>query len=121
MQTILIVDDEPQVRKILKKVLERNDYKVLEAINGKQGVDLFEMHDPDLIITDLIMPEKEGLEFIREIKTINSNAKIIAISGGGISDPKMYLDLATKFGAVRTFIKPVDNVTLVSTIKEILT
>ncbi len=120
MHTILIVDDEPQVRKILKSLLERNDYTVFEAIDGKQGVDLYKKHDPDLIITDLIMPEKEGLEFIREIKAIDSNAKIIAISGGGITDPKMYLDLASKFGAVQAFTKPVDNKILISTIEEIL-
>ena len=121
MHTILIVDDEPQVRKILKKVLERNNYTVLEAVDGRQGVDLFKTHGPDLIITDLIMPEKEGLEFIREIKAMDSNAQIIAISGGGTIDPQMYLDLARKFGAVRTFSKPIDNAILISAIKEILT
>ena len=66
------------------------------------------------------MPEKEGLESIRKLKELNPDVKTIAISGGGITDPKMYLDLATKFGALRSFEKPVDNEMLISTIKEIL-
>lgn len=66
------------------------------------------------------MPEKEGLETIREIRRINSDIKIIAISGGGLSDPGMYLDFAAKFGAVKTFSKPVENDILLSAVKEIL-
>jgi DNA-binding response OmpR family regulator len=120
MVKILIIDDEAPIRKMLKKLLERNDYEVLEASDGNQGIKLFNEHEPDLIITDLIMPDKEGLETIRELKKSNPDVPIIAISGGGITDPKMYLNLASKFGAVRTFAKPVDNDILLSTIKEIL-
>ena len=120
MVKILIIDDEAPIRKMLKKLLERNEYEVLEAVNGNQGIKLFNEQDPDLIISDLIMPEKEGLETIRELKKLNPDVPIIAISGGGIQDPKMYLDLASKFGAIRTFAKPVDNEILLSTIKEIL-
>ena len=120
MKKILIIDDETQVRKILIKLLEGNKYQVIDAIDGNQGIKLFKEYRPDLIITDLIMPEKEGLETIRELKKANPDVKIIAISGGGIVDPKTYLDLASKLGAVRTFAKPVDNDILLSTIKDIL-
>ncbi len=120
MYKILIVDDEAPVRKLLKTILERNDYQVLEASNGNQGINQFKEHNPDLIVTDLIMPEKEGLESIRKIKKMSPNVPIIAISGGGITDPKMYLNLASKFGAVRTFSKPIDNKILLSAIKELL-
>jgi len=120
MAMILIMDDEAQVRKMLKKVLEKNGYDVIEAVNGNQGIKLYEQLLPDLIITDLIMPEKEGLESIRELKKINPDVKIIAMSGGGIADPKVYLNLATKLGAVHTFAKPVENEILVSTIKELI-
>ncbi len=119
MKKILIIDDEAPIRKMLKKLLEKNDYHVLEADNGKMGIDSYTKNKPDLIITDLIMPEKEGLESIRELKKLNPDIKIIAISGGGITDPKMYLNLASKFGAVRTFSKPIDNKILLATIKEI--
>ncbi len=120
MRKILIIDDEAPVRKILARLLEKNEYEVIEAVNGKKGISLFNQHNPDLVITDLIMPEKEGLETIRELKQINPEVQIIAISGGGITDPKMYLGLASKFGAVQTFSKPVDNKTLISAINEIL-
>ncbi len=78
------------------------------------------LYSPDLVITDLIMPEKEGLESIRELKKINSEVQIIAISGGGVIDPKIYLNLASRLGAVHVFAKPVDNEILLSTIKETL-
>jgi DNA-binding response OmpR family regulator len=117
---ILIIDDEDLIRKMLRKVLEKNGYDVMEACDGSQGIKLFKEHVPDIVITDLIMPEKEGLETIRELKKLNSDVRIIAISGGGIADPKIYLTLAAKLGAVNTFFKPVDNEILLSTIKEIL-
>jgi YesN/AraC family two-component response regulator len=119
MHKVLIIDDESSIRKMLKKLLEKNGYQALEANDGKQGIALFKKHEPELIITDLIMPEKEGLETIKELKKIDPDVKIIAMSGGGITDPKIYLNFASKFGAVRTFTKPVDNGILLSTIKEI--
>ncbi len=119
MHKILIIDDEPSIRKMLKKLLEKKSYQVWEANDGKQGIASYEEHNHDLIITDLIMPEKEGLETIRELKKLNSDVQIIAISGGGVNDPKMYLHLAEKLGAVRAYSKPIDNEILISAIKEI--
>lgn len=120
MKKILIIDDEPPIRKMLTKLLMKNGYDVIEAEDGKSGTRLCNQYYPDLIITDLIMPEKEGLETIRELKKTNPTIEIIAISGGGLNDPKMYLNMALKFGAVRSFEKPVDNELLLSAIKEIL-
>ncbi len=120
MVKILIIDDEAPVRKMLKKLFEKNDYAVTEATNGRHGVELFKAHHFDLIITDLIMPEKDGLDTIGKIKELDPDVKIIAISGGGRDDPEMYLDFALEFGAVRTFAKPFDNDILLSTIKELL-
>lgn len=120
MKKILIIDDEQPVQKMLKRLLEKNDYTVIQADNGNEGIKKFKRHTPDLVITDLIMPEKEGLETIRELKGIKPEVKIIAISGGGLNDPKMYLDLASKFGAANTFSKPVDNEVLLSTLHEML-
>lgn len=98
MKKILIIDDEAPVRKMLIKLLEKNDYEVMDANDGNHGINLFKNSHPDLIITDLIMPDKEGLETIRELMKIDPDVKIIAISGGGMADPKMYLNLASKFG-----------------------
>jgi len=120
MKKILIIDDEAPVRRVLKKLFERNNYDILEANNGNKGIKLFKEQHPDLIISDLIMPEKEGLETIQELKKLDPDAKIIAISGGGKGDADTYLDLASMVGAVRTFNKPVDNEILLSTIKELL-
>ncbi|MCP3876655.1 MAG: response regulator [Desulfobacteraceae bacterium] len=119
MKKILIIDDETPIRTMLIKLLERNKFQVIEAIDGNQGIKLFKKHHPDLTITDLIMPEKEGLETISELKKINPDVKIIAMSGGGVGDPKTYLNIASKLGAVRAFAKPVDNNILLSAIKEI--
>ncbi|WP_299982521.1 response regulator [Desulfobacula sp.] len=103
MKQILIIDDEAPIRKMLRILLEKNDYAVIDAQDGSQGVKLFKEHKPDLIITDLIMPEKEGLETIIEIKKLNLDTKIIAISGGGVVGPETYLDLAKNLGAQYSF------------------
>lgn len=120
MKQILIIDDEASIRKMLKKLLEKNGYAVIDAQDGSQGVKLFKEHEPDLIITDLIMPEKEGLETILEIKKINPDTKIIAMSGGGVVEPEMYLDLAKNFGAQYSFNKPIDNEALLAAVKHLM-
>ena len=121
MPTILLIDDEAPLRKMLKILLERNGFQVLEAPDGHHGVALYKAHHPDLVITDLIMPEKEGLEVIRELKAFDPNIKIIAVSGGGIVDPMMYLKLARQFGAQYALSKPISNTDLLSTINSLLT
>jgi two-component system chemotaxis response regulator CheY len=76
IKTILIIDDEQAIRKMLKKLLDKNSYQIWEANDGKQGIESYKKHDPDLIITDIIMPEKEGLETIRELKKLNSESSM---------------------------------------------
>ncbi len=120
MVKILIIDDEAPIRKMFRKLFEQHNYNVLDAVNGKQGMDIFKEQGADLIITDLLMPEKDGLETIREIRKLNTDIKIIAISGGGLMDQKMYLGMAKKFGAHHIFTKPVDNDELLSTVKRLL-
>ncbi|MCG8616993.1 MAG: response regulator [Desulfobacterales bacterium] len=120
MADILIIDDEPSVRKVIATFLERNGYHVRTADNGVTGIREFKKKPPALTITDLIMPDKEGLEMIREMKAIAPDAKIIAMSGGGFGKAQTYLKLAEKFGAVRTFMKPIDSQDILSMVKEIL-
>ncbi len=120
MHKVLIIDDEDSVRKLLTKMLEKNGYAVLTAKDGIQGIERYKKELPDLTITDLIMPEKEGLELIREIKAMDPEAKIIAMSGGGLAQPDTYLTLAKKFGALKAFSKPINNDLLLSFIKEAL-
>jgi YesN/AraC family two-component response regulator len=120
MTKILIIDDETHIRKMLKNLFERNGYETIAAEDGIQGIKLFKEHRPDLIITDLIMPEKEGLETIKEIKKLNPDTKIIAMSGGGVVDPETYLNIAKKFGAQYSFSKPIDNEELLLAVQNLL-
>lgn len=120
MTKILIIDDEPQVRKMLRQLLEDNSYDVLEAENGVEGYEKFSSETPDIILTDLIMPEQEGLETIKKIVDNRPGAKIIAMSGGGINDPARYLNIALKFGARHVFSKPIERQELLGTIQELL-
>jgi DNA-binding response OmpR family regulator len=93
MATILIVDDEKSILGFLKKMLMREGFNVLTAIDGKEGLHLFNDNQVDLVITDLIMPDKDGFGTIIELKNISQDIKIIAMSGGGHAHPKYYLDI----------------------------
>ena len=119
MTKILLIDDEKSILKMLKKLLELNNYDVAVAENGNEGIKLYQKFTPDIVVTDLIMPDKEGLETIRELKEIDPDVKIIAMSGGGNSDPKMYLSFAEQFGAAKVLKKPIDNDKLLSAINEL--
>jgi CheY-like chemotaxis protein len=104
---ILIIDDEEQIRLVFKEMLGRFGYEVLEATNGEEGLALQREKTADLVITDIIMPDKEGLETIRELRREFPEVKIIAISGGGQIGSDQYLNVAKQFGAMCTLQKPV--------------
>ncbi len=120
MSQILVIDDEQQVRTLLKKIVEKQGYGVLLASDGKEGMDILKEHPVSLVITDIIMPEKEGLEIITEIKQQYNDIKIIAISGGSRIHPGTYLNAAEKLGADRTFEKPFEKETLLTAIKQLI-
>lgn len=120
MKRILVVDDEPQVRKMLKKFFEREGFEVSEAGDGKEGLKKYHENPFDLVIMDIVMPEKEGIETIRELKSNYPDVKIIAISGGGKGSPEGYLDMAKILGAIHTFAKPVMPDQLLKTVKDVL-
>lgn len=120
MARILIVDDDVQVRKLLQSLLDRAGYDVVVATDGKEGLDAYRQTPVDLIITDLIMPEKEGIEMILELRQESPGVKIIAISGGARMAPENYLRMAVSLGACRTFSKPVDRSALLTAVAELL-
>src|SRR5687767_14027836 len=100
MASILLVEDDEQLRPMLKLVLERGGHQVQEAGNGKEALKIYLRHPTDLVVTDLVMPDKEGLETILELRRIYPDVKIIAMSGGGrTGGGQGYLELARKFGA----------------------
>ncbi len=104
---ILVVDDENSIRLLLKIALEKRGYQVSEAENGKIAINYLQRHPADLMIIDMIMPEKEGIETIREVRKTNAKIKIIAVSGGGLLGPDAYLMLAGTLGADATMPKPI--------------
>ena len=121
MLRILVIDDEEDIRTIYRTILEREGFEVEEAADGMQGLNFFRKNPADLIITDILMPEKEGIETIKEFKKDFPDVKIIAISGGGsFGNSEIYLRIAHKLGAVRTFQKPVCRQELVSSVCELI-
>lgn len=120
MAHILVVDDDAQVREMLRQMLEDAGFEVTEAPDGKVAVSLYRKSPSDLVITDLIMPEQEGLETIQSLKGEFPDVKIIAMSGGGRLGPESYLKMAGAFGALHTFAKPVRRKELLEKIREIL-
>ncbi|MBT6500704.1 MAG: response regulator [Deltaproteobacteria bacterium] len=120
MGRILIVDDDVDVLDMLGQTLEREGYEVVSAANGKEGVRLYREDPVDLVITDIIMPEKEGIETIMELKRAFPDVKIIAISGGGLVDPEGYLSMAKQLGARYTFSKPVEREDLLKAVRELI-
>jgi CheY-like chemotaxis protein len=109
MAKILVIDDEPFILLMIKKMLEKAGHEVDLAVNGIEGLQAFEKNKPDLLITDLIMPEKEGLETIVELRKKYPDLKIIAISGGGRISADGYLPGAKLLGANMVFPKPLDQ------------
>ncbi|MGD2098831.1 MAG: response regulator [Desulfobacterales bacterium] len=120
MERILIIDDETQIRSMLRLMLERVGYEVVEAADGMEGIRQYRDNPADLIITDLIMPNKDGIGMIIELKKEFPQVKIIAMSGGGVNRPEGYLDGAKKLGATRTLTKPIDRDEMLNAVKETL-
>ena len=117
---ILLVEDDLQVRSFLKALLTRAGYDVREAGNGAEALRACGELPPDLVITDLIMPEKEGLETIIELRRDYPGVRIIAISGGGRNPPQDYLTVAERFGARRTLSKPFSSDEILRAVDEVL-
>ena len=106
MAKILVLDDEPSILLMMKKMLEKEGHEVAVALNGIEGMELYEQNIPDMVITDILMPGKEGLETIIELRKKNPRLKIIAVSGGGRISPEGYLPGAKLLGADAVFQKP---------------
>jgi len=117
---ILVMEDERIIQTIIRRYLEREGHEVVIAGDGEEGIKLYNERPADLVLTDIIMPKKEGIETIRDLKKISPDVKIIAMSGGGKIDSEDYLDLAAKFGVKATFIKGSDWSMLGSLVEKVL-
>lgn len=107
MAQILIVDDDSNIRHLFRCLLERAGHKVTEADDGEIALKMLYEIPPKLLITDVLMPNKEGLELIQDVKSSALDVKVIALSGGGVVDVNDCLAFADGFGADRVFAKPI--------------
>lgn len=115
MATILVIDDQAPIRTLLRQALEGAGHQVLEASNGRAGLELYREEPADLVITDIDMPEMNGLEMMLELTRNFLNVKVIAISGG--AEGSNVLNLAKLLGARQTFQKPLDLKTLLTAVQ----
>jgi two-component system, chemotaxis family, chemotaxis protein CheY len=120
MARILIIDDDRDIRHPLRLALENAGHDVLEAQDGTEGLKFWVDRGADLVITDVHMPEKDGLEVVRELTALYPAVKIIALSGGDSTGNFNSLSDAKLFGALRTLPKPFRHAELLSAINELL-
>jgi DNA-binding response OmpR family regulator len=117
---ILLVDDDELLRGALHQILVRAGYDVDDASNGKVAVREYRRQPCDVVIMDIVMPDEEGLGTIRELRRLDPNVKIIAVSGGGLGKAGDYLGIAQMLGAMRTLAKPFSPEALLAMIAEVL-
>jgi DNA-binding response OmpR family regulator len=103
---VLVIEDDSLTRISLCRIFQKMGYATSEACNGLMGIKMFNQEHPHIVVTDLLMPDKEGLETITEIRAADNDVKIIAMSGGGSAQNFVFLDLALKIGANYTLSKP---------------
>ena len=117
---MLIIDDDPEVLDSLKMVLEAHGFPVLTARNGYQGLVVFRERSPAVVVTDIMMPEQDGIGTMLQMRRERPDVKIVAISGGGKVDSSDYLAVAEQLGADAALQKGLDNATLLDTLTALL-
>lgn len=106
VKRILIIDDEQIVLEVLRKILELEGYEVVTAFNGAEGIEVFRQKPCDLVITDMVMPEKDGLQTILDLRKETPDLAVIAMSGGGTISKERYLAVAGYLDGIITITKP---------------
>jgi CheY-like chemotaxis protein len=120
MASVLVIDDDAVTRTVVRAILESADHTVSEASDGHAGLAAYYLNPPDLVITDILMPGKDGIETIRELRVINPEIKIIALSGDVPFDGPSILKAAHLFGANEVLEKPFRNDELVRLVEDVL-
>ena len=119
-QRILIIDDDRELAQTISELLLDEGFAVETACNGRDGIRLQNANPYDLIITDIVMPEEDGLEVIMWVRKTHPNTKLIAISGGGYFDSCDYLLMAKELGAKLVLVKPFEIKSLLSGVRRLL-
>jgi CheY-like chemotaxis protein len=120
MPRILLIDDDRPVRSFMRRALERAGHEIIEADDGQRGLDVLAGSFVDLVITDLIMPKMEGIEFMLHLRRLQPALPVIAVSGGGRASPKSYLDIAQACGAAKVLAKPFSVEELLAAVDAVL-
>jgi YesN/AraC family two-component response regulator len=120
MKRILIIDDEEAILQMMHRLLTKANYFVVTASNGKEAEMILDKEDFDLVITDIIKPQKEGMEMITMLKVRKPDIKVIAMSGGGRFSPEGYLKSAEALGADKTFVKPFFHKDMLYAVNELI-
>jgi DNA-binding response OmpR family regulator len=120
MKTILVIDDNEAICETLEIFFKKKGFNVLTAGDGNRGIALLNDNHVDLLILDMIMPEKDGVETLLDLKKFSSKIPIIAISGGGSIPPEFFLKTAKELGVKETFRKPFDRNALLLSVNEAL-
>jgi CheY-like chemotaxis protein len=120
MANILLVDDDDAFRRMMRLLLCQLGHEVVDLPNGAEAWASFQAKPAEVVIMDLIMPEKEGLETIRQFKRSGAKTKILAISGGGRVDARDMLVIASQFGADHVLAKPFSKEDLVTALNRLL-
>ncbi|NQV51381.1 MAG: response regulator [Candidatus Marinimicrobia bacterium] len=118
-KVILVIEDDSGIRRAINTLLSRKGYTVIEASHGREGLNILQDFGVDLVITDIFMPNMDGLEVIRSIRKTNKDLKVIAISGGGRMHLTESLHWAEAFGANKTLTKPIKHTELLETVIEL--
>ncbi len=120
MKRILIIDDEESALDLLRRILEQEGHEVAAARNGQEGIEIFRRQQFDLVVTDMVMPVKDGLKTILELRRVDPAIPLIAISGGGAIAKERYLNVAGYIDGVCTLPKPFSRAELLSAIDKLL-
>jgi len=117
---VLVLDDEDEVRTLLMRALKHAGHEALGAEDGMQGLQIVRAEQLDLVVTDVLMPEIDGLEFMKELAHLRPGMPVIAISGGGVWDAQSLLKVAGALGALRTLSKPFELDDFLNLVAEVL-
>jgi CheY-like chemotaxis protein len=120
MAKILLIDDDTKIQMVFFQLLTGMGHEVMQAENGKEGLKMIEKSRPDLVITDIMMPEVDGLEILMHLRNTHDSVPVIAISGGMRALPVNFLQQAKLFGARYVFEKPVPLDVLRNAVTELL-
>jgi len=120
MANILVIDDDVQILWVIRKILEKEGHKVISAPDGEKGLQLYQNAPFELVITDMIMPNKSGINLISDILRDYPEARIIAISGGGAIEAERYLQIAKSLGVARILTKPFSMQSLLEAVNKTL-